>query len=172
MANNRNGDMANNDKQIRYNPNNIAYTAYRTFRPPGQHPKPAHWDAIRAQAFERDGNQCRGCSAKAGDVFPGYGPVRLEVHHRHYDNWGREQLDDVTVLCKECHRGITDRFMYWRDQAREVNARGTDATPPEPLPAKPAAHLALPVSKVIDYGSLPAGALPGATAPHLKNTHN
>lgn len=144
------------ERQINYNPNNIAYAAYRSFRPPGSHPKPAHWDAIRAQALERDGNQCRCCSAKDGDVFPGYGRVRLEVHHRHYDNWGHELLDDVTVLCKECHRGITDRFMWWRDQAREINPRGTDATPPEALPVKPRASIPLPVAAVTDYGSLPA----------------
>ena len=27
----------------------------------------------------------------------------LEVHHRTYDRRGRERLEDLTVLCDECH---------------------------------------------------------------------
>ena len=26
-----------------------------------------------------------------------------QVHHKHYDNIGREQLEDLQALCKECH---------------------------------------------------------------------
>ena len=33
-----------------------------------------------------------------------------ELHHRHYDNFGSETLDDVTLLCGECHRYITSRI--------------------------------------------------------------
>ena len=94
------------------------YQPYRTFRPSGAHPAPAHWQSIRDQALKRDGFQCRCCSAKEGDVCDVTGPIKLEVHHRHYKSWGKESLDDVTVLCKQCHRGVTDRFMWWRDKAR------------------------------------------------------
>jgi 5-methylcytosine-specific restriction endonuclease McrA len=94
------------------------YQPYRTFRPAGSHPNPAHWQSIRLQALERDGFQCRCCPAKEGDVCDVTGPIKLEVHHRHYRSWGKESLDDVTVLCKQCHRGVTDRFMWWRDKAR------------------------------------------------------
>ena len=26
-----------------------------------------------------------------------------QVHHKHYDNIGREQLEDLQALCKKCH---------------------------------------------------------------------
>ena len=157
--------MDSSGRQIHYDPSRIAYIPYRSFRPAGPHPRPAHWDAIRNQALERDGHQCRDCDAQEGDVFPGYGKVRLEVHHRHYRNWGHELLDDVTVLCKECHRGVTDRFMFWRDQAREINARGTDATRPEALPAAPAKRLGLPSMATTEIASLPAANSTPASLP-------
>ena len=28
-----------------------------------------------------------------------------QVHHKHYDNIGREQLEDLQALCRECHAG-------------------------------------------------------------------
>lgn len=145
-------------RQIRFDPEQIHYVPYRTFRPHGSHPNPSHWESIRQQALERDGHQCRNCDAREGDVYEGYGKVRLEVHHRHYRNWGKEDLDDVTVLCKECHRGVTDRFMYWRDRARVIEARGSDATTPEALPVKAKRALGLPSVGTTDFGSLPAAA--------------
>lgn len=151
--------MANGSRQqIRFDSEQIAYCPYRTFRPQGPHPDDRHWRVIRQQALDRDGHQCRCCGAQEGDDFPGYGKVRLEVHHRHYRRWGKELVDDVTVLCKECHRGITDRFMFWRDRARIIETRGPDATPPEALPVSPKKALSLPFVSASDSGSLPAAA--------------
>ena len=132
------------------------YQPYRTFRPRGSHPNPAHWQSIRLQALERDGHQCRCCPAKQGNICPVTGPVKLEVHHRHYNTWGKESLDDVTVLCKECHRGVTDRFMWWRDKGRIINPIGRDVAPLDPLPARPTQTISLPISTAVQYGSLPA----------------
>ena len=36
--------------------------------------------------------EVEGCENKANDV-----------HHKHYDNIGREQLEDLLALCKKCH---------------------------------------------------------------------
>lgn len=117
------------------------YPPYRSFRPAGPHPRPEHWAAVRAVVLARDGHQCRMCPAKAGDVFDGWGPIRLEVHHRHYRNWGRELPDDLTTLCQRCHRGHTDHCMRERDQARTIT----------PLPSLAAETDRLPVS---DHTSL------------------
>ena len=33
---------------------------------------------------------------------------RLEVHHKHYESLGREDVDDdLITLCRECHEAIT-----------------------------------------------------------------
>lgn len=55
--------------------------------------KTAHWQAIRAQAVERDGNRCRVCNS----------PDNLNVHHRSYERLGQELPDDLTTLCQSCH---------------------------------------------------------------------
>ena len=52
-----------------------------------------HWLATRAAALERAGNRCQVCNSA----------VRLEVHHRTYENLGRELPADLTVLCRACH---------------------------------------------------------------------
>jgi hypothetical protein len=31
----------------------------------------------------------------------------MELHHRHYDTWGNEGLEDVVLLCVSCHDAIT-----------------------------------------------------------------
>jgi len=73
-------------------------------RPSHPHPNPGHWDEVRAAALERDGHSCRCCP---NDAASG---VSLEIHHRHYNTWGRETVDDVVTLCVLCHDAITSRI--------------------------------------------------------------
>jgi len=40
-------------------------------------------------------NECQICKSKE----------KLEVHHLNYISVGNEGMDDVTVLCRECHNG-------------------------------------------------------------------
>ena len=40
------------------------------------------------------GNKCQKCGNK----------FNLQVHHIDYTNVGNEGMDDVIVLCKECHK--------------------------------------------------------------------
>lgn len=68
----------------------------------------------------------------------------LEVHHRSYENLGRETLDDLEVLCDECHDREHEKPRADRDRGRS-NPRtvgdilrdlaaapdGLDLTPPE-----------------------------------------
>jgi hypothetical protein len=52
------------------------------------------WQQLRAKALERDGHACRVCNS----------PTNLHVHHRTYLRFGNELVDDLTVLCKRCHK--------------------------------------------------------------------
>lgn len=43
---------------------------------------------------------------KAFSLFIGLSAEKNEakdVHHKHYDNIGKEQLEDLQALCKKCH---------------------------------------------------------------------
>ena len=51
------------------------------------------WMAKKAQVLERDRYRCTLCNE--------YG--ELEIHHRTYDNIGKELLEDLTTLCTPCH---------------------------------------------------------------------
>lgn len=65
-------------------------------RPKQQHPNNNHWDKIKDQALERD-KKCRTCAS--GEL--------LEAHHITYVRFGKEILEDVTILCRPCHQAIT-----------------------------------------------------------------
>ena len=49
------------------------------------------WKVKRDRVIQRDGGQCV-CGAQA-----------TEVHHKTYDNIGKEPLSDLVALCEECH---------------------------------------------------------------------
>ncbi len=51
------------------------------------------WQAKRVQALARALNRCQVCNVG----------TRLDVHHRTYERFGDEDLDDLTVLCRPCH---------------------------------------------------------------------
>ena len=56
--------------------------------------KSDHWKAIRLKALDRAGYRCQLCSSKQ----------HLNVHHNTYVNRGHEDLKDLVVLCRECHK--------------------------------------------------------------------
>jgi hypothetical protein len=58
-----------------------------------RHPDPQHWHDVRREALVRDCWRCVACNA----------PEPLEVHHRTYQRWGREEVEDVYTLCRDCH---------------------------------------------------------------------
>ena len=53
-----------------------------------------HWKSIRLKALDRAGHKCQLCSSKEC----------LNVHHNTYINRGHEDLKDLVVLCRECHK--------------------------------------------------------------------
>lgn len=52
-----------------------------------------HWKAIRKAALQQSNYQCSKCGSKSD----------LNVHHKTYARKGHERLDDLEVLCYQCH---------------------------------------------------------------------
>ncbi len=52
------------------------------------------WKSIASRKRTQAGNKCQLCND---------GTAKLNVHHRTYDNVYREKLDDLIVLCENCH---------------------------------------------------------------------
>ena len=55
----------------------------------------------RLAELAASGGRCRTCNRPAPEV-------ELQVHHRTYARLGAELVGDLTTLCVECHRVITD----------------------------------------------------------------
>lgn len=52
------------------------------------------WKQTRSFALNRAGLRCQMCNRA----------TKLQVHHRTYERLGEEWLDDLTVLCGDCHK--------------------------------------------------------------------
>ncbi len=52
------------------------------------------WQILREQVIKRD-SVCTNCMQPANDV-----------HHLHYDNFTKEKLEDLILLCRECHEEV------------------------------------------------------------------
>ncbi len=52
----------------------------------------------------------------------GSGSGRREVHHKTYERVGNERLDDLIVLCPECHE-FEDKIRAKQGEARSREAR-------------------------------------------------
>lgn len=62
---------------------------------------------LKSLAMERDNNSCR-CCGRTLEEIEGT-KIALQAHHRKYDNVGKgneEELEDLTILCSVCHRGL------------------------------------------------------------------
>lgn len=70
----------------------------------------ARWAQKRAWKLEAVGHRCEKCGQSK------YSGV-LDVHHLTYDRLGHERLEDLQVLCKQCHEGADiDRWQRERDE--------------------------------------------------------
>ena len=77
-------------------------------RPGRDHPNPNYWTALKDTRREAqrgsDGRIYCGCCWRTEDAHP------FDLHHRHYDSFGNEALEDVILLCRSCHAAITSRI--------------------------------------------------------------
>lgn len=63
------------------------------------------WKALRELVLIRSGYKCCDC-----------GVVKMKgmhIHHKTYENFGNEKLEDVEPLCKPCHELRHSRTMDW-----------------------------------------------------------
>lgn len=58
------------------------------------------WAEIRRKRHEIDGWRCRLCNTQDD----------LECHHRTYERLGREDVNDLTTLCRRCHEVHTSEI--------------------------------------------------------------
>lgn len=61
--------------------------------------KTLQWFDLKMEVYKRDSYRCRQCH-KDLSKFNG------EVHHTHYDNIYNEKLEDLVLVCPECHELI------------------------------------------------------------------
>jgi hypothetical protein len=59
-----------------------------------------HWLHFRDETLKWAQNKCQLCNDTKN----------LHVHHKTYENRGRETFNDVIVLCKDCHRKFHNKF--------------------------------------------------------------
>lgn len=62
--------------------------------PYGDYLQTEHWKDTRTRKLIEAGYKCQVCNSNG----------KLNVHHRTYENRGNEQLDDLLVLCNDCHK--------------------------------------------------------------------
>lgn len=53
-----------------------------------------HWNRVKCAAYGRFGRVCFACSKVRKEIH---------VHHLSYENRGQEKMEDLMILCKDCH---------------------------------------------------------------------
>ena len=64
------------------------------------------WHAVRRTALRRSHYSCDICGEKASEN------THLHVHHLTYERFGAENIDDVVVLCEDCHNEVHEYVDY------------------------------------------------------------
>lgn len=79
------------------------------------------WKLRRLEALKARAFRCQNCRTKKG----------LNVHHRHYRTLGAESLEDLDVLCEDCHKKAhyfksgKKRNLYRDVRAKNIENRKT-----------------------------------------------
>lgn len=61
----------------------------------------SRWKRLRDYKIDEVGGICERCGISKFSV-------KLDVHHKTYENFGKEKLSDLMVLCRDCHQ-IADK---------------------------------------------------------------
>jgi hypothetical protein len=77
------------------------------------HLKSANWKKLRKAKLAEAHGLCQRCGSGSG---------RREVHHKSYERLGNERLDDLIVLCPECH-AFEDKIRAKQGETRSRQAR-------------------------------------------------
>lgn len=66
-----------------------------------EHLRSPAWRAIRRKLIEVTGDFCHECGVNGPSRMPDQ--PTLDAHHLTYRRFGREDLDDLILLCRPCH---------------------------------------------------------------------
>jgi 5-methylcytosine-specific restriction endonuclease McrA len=58
------------------------------------------WRKLKSQNIRDRGYVCESCSSEH----------RIELHHITYENLGSEKLEDMALLCRNCHQEAHDKY--------------------------------------------------------------
>lgn len=77
-----------------------------------------HWQELRRQVFERALQNAGSTNLHGVCERCGYEPWRpcLQLHHISYDRVGAERLEDLILLCPNCHREETRKQKEAKNQ--------------------------------------------------------
>lgn len=78
--------------------------------------KQGRWRNIRDLMIKLSKNRCQHCGCD------GYATQPLEVHHKTYERLGRELIEGLQVLCKQCHK-VADEKRAEEGRIKSINAR-------------------------------------------------
>lgn len=59
--------------------------------------KSNHWKRMKKRTIYLDKYKCRACGTAGTCVSD------LHTHHINYDNFGKENAEDLCILCASCH---------------------------------------------------------------------
>jgi 5-methylcytosine-specific restriction endonuclease McrA len=76
-----------------------------------RHIKSTQWRNSRRAIIKLRGNKCERCPST----------FELDLHHKTYERLGREQLSDLELLCKACHK-IADAERMAQGERRSAKA--------------------------------------------------
>lgn len=80
------------ERLLLFNPKSLPYKEYlQTF----------HWKRLRTKKLEEYSSRCQLCNSSS----------YIQVHHRTYENLGNELLDDLTILCSNCHKKFHNKLL-------------------------------------------------------------
>lgn len=65
--------------------------------PYNEYLKTQHWELVQSAVLKRDLNRCADCGSYKEEKS-------IEVHHITYIRRGKERLEDLMTLCKDCHK--------------------------------------------------------------------
>jgi hypothetical protein len=86
-----------------------------------------HWQAFRKLVFEAQLKRLgRNCCERCQKERNSEGTVRLQVHHLTYERLGNELIEDVEIICRDCHEKEHGRDEVGRARHYAPGYRGAD----------------------------------------------
>jgi len=70
-----------------------------------QHLGSDYWHQLKQKRTKIASGICERCGSAEN----------LELHHIHYLSLGSEDIDDVRLVCRDCHQAIHDKYGYGRN---------------------------------------------------------